>query len=145
MSEYLIKAFAVWFIGFFPLAEIYVAVPAGLTLGLDIWSVVIWSVFGNYIPAVLISLLYDKLKQYPKIDHYLQKLSSEKIRRRMVRHGTWTTLLLTPWLGVWVMAATVKFFGMQTRPFLVASFISISVYAIVLAILIRLGLGTLSG
>ena len=145
MPEYLIKAFTVWFIGFFPLAEIYVAVPAGIGLGLDIWSVVVWSVFGNYIPAVLISLSYDKLKQYQKIDHYLKKLSSEKIRRRMERHGIWTTLLLTPWLGVWVMAATVKFFGMETRPFLLASFISVLVYAIVLAILIELSFGVLFG
>jgi uncharacterized membrane protein len=144
MQEYLIKSVSVWLIGFFPLAEIYVAVPAGLGLGLDAGSVVLWSVFGNYLPAVLISKMYDKLTAYPLINRWLVKLTSEKTRSRMERNGVWTTLLLTPWLGVWVMAVTVKFFGMQTRPFLWASFISILVYATVLAGLISWGSGCFS-
>ncbi|MGF1584657.1 MAG: small multi-drug export protein [Bacteroidales bacterium] len=139
MTEYFIKAASVWFIGFFPLAEIYVAIPAGLGLGLDVWSVVVWSVSGNYLPAILISAMYDKLTRYPGINRWLTKFTSEKTRARMERNGIWTTLLLTPWLGVWVMAVTVKFFGMQTRPFLWASFISILVYALVLAGLISWG------
>ncbi len=139
MLEYFYKSVTVWFIGFFPWAEIYVAVPAGFGLGLDIYSVVFWSAFGNYIPAVIISLSYDTLTGYPKINRWLQKFSSPKIKRKIDKNGVWTTIILTPWLGVWAMAATVKIFGMKSRPFLWASFVSIVIYALVLAALIRWG------
>jgi len=46
MVEYIAKAFAAWFIGFFPYFEIYVAVPAAIAMGLDYFSAVTWSVFG---------------------------------------------------------------------------------------------------
>jgi hypothetical protein len=35
MIEYLTKAWATFLIGFVPVAEIYVAVPAGMAMGLD--------------------------------------------------------------------------------------------------------------
>ena len=139
MLEYFSRAFSVWFVGFFPWAEIYVAVPAGFGLGLDIYSTVGWSVLGNYLPAILIARSYDSLIRFPRINRWLSKLSSPKVRARIERNGVWTTILLTPWLGVWVMAATVKVFGMQTRPFLWASLASIFVYAVVLVGLISLG------
>lgn len=41
MLEYLARAAAAWFVGFFPLAEIYVAVPAAMAAGLDDVSVVV--------------------------------------------------------------------------------------------------------
>ena len=139
MLEYFSRAFFVWFVGFFPWAEIYVAVPAGFGLGLDIYSTVGWSVLGNYLPAILIARSYDSLIRFPRINRWLSKLSSPKVRARIEHNGVWTTILLTPWLGVWVMAATVKVFGMQTRPFLWASMVSIFVYAVVLAALIYRG------
>jgi uncharacterized membrane protein len=88
--------------------------------------------------------MYDKLARYPSVNRWLTKFTSEKARARMERNGIWTTLLLTPWLGIWVMAVTVKFFGMKTRPFLWASFISILVYALVLAGLISWGFESFS-
>jgi uncharacterized membrane protein len=139
MAEYIFKAFSVWFIGFFPWAEIYVAVPAGIGLGLDIYSVIVWSVFGNFVPAVIITRSFDTLVRYPRVARIFEKFASPRARSRIERHGVKATLILTPWLGVWAMAATVKIFGMQSGPFLRASFVSILVYAVVLAVLIRIG------
>ena len=144
MPEYLTRALSVWFIGFFPWAEIYVAVPAGFGLGLDIYSIVGWSVFGNYLPAIIIAMSYDSLLRYPRINRWFSKLSSPKIKTRIEKNGIWATLLLTPWLGVWAMAATVKIFGMKTRPFLLASLVSLLVYAVVLSLIIDLGIGFFS-
>ena len=144
MAAYLAKAFSVWFIGFFPWAEIYVAIPAGIGLGLDIYSVIIWSVLGNYIPAILITRSFDALVRYPRIARLLGKFASPRAKTRIEQHGVSATLILTPWLGVWVMAATVKIFGMRTGPFLRASFASILIYAVVLAVLIHIGAGFFS-
>ena len=140
MSDYLVRAFSVWFIGFFPWAEIYVAVPAGIGMGLDFFSVIFWSVFGNYVPAVLIARSFDVIIRYPAADRLLRKFVSERAKTKIERHGVWATLLLTPWLGVWAMAVTVKMFGMKSGRFLWASFVSILIYAVVLAFLIRQGL-----
>lgn len=144
MLDYLYKAFSVWFIGFFPWAEIYVAVPAGFALGLDIYSVIVWSVFGNYIPAILMVRLFDGLTRYPKVGHWLQKFSSPGAKAKIEKNGVWAVLIITPWLGVWAMAVTVKMFGMKSGPFLRASFVSILLYAVVLAGLINLGIDIFS-
>jgi hypothetical protein len=53
-TDYWAKAISVWFIGFFPLAEIYVAVPAGIAMGLDTGSAVLWGSAGNYAPVLLL-------------------------------------------------------------------------------------------
>ncbi len=144
MLDYLSKAFSVWLIGFFPWAEIYVAVPAGIGLGLDIYSVVLWSVFGNYIPAIIITRSFDRIARYPRAGRWLQKFSSPRAKARIEKNGVWATLIITPWLGVWAMAVTVKMYGMKSGPFLWASFVSILLYALVLAALIKLGIDILS-
>jgi hypothetical protein len=140
MLEYLISAVSVWIIGFFPWAEIYVAVPAGIGLGLDLYSVIFWSVFGNYLPAVLIAKSFDRIKLIPGIGTRLQRFASPRAKAQIEKNGTWATLVLTPWLGVWAMAVTVKMFGMKTGTFLWASFVSILLYAVALAALIHLGI-----
>jgi uncharacterized membrane protein len=143
--EYIIKAAGVWFVGFFPLAEIYVAVPAGMAAGLDSASVVVWSVLGNFTPAVLIHFFYDQLNRVERIRRWLSKFTSEKLRDRVNRYGTWILLILTPWTGIWIMAVTAKVLGMDGRRLLIYTFISISIYAVVLAALIALGVDFISG
>ncbi len=141
MFSYFAKAFSVWFIGFFPLAEIYVAVPSGLAMGLDPVSVVFWSVFGNFLPAILVTSFYEQIAGRGRVGRWLQGLASDKVSKKLNSHGFLFTALLTPWIGVWVIAATVKLFGMKTRLFLQASFVGILLYAIVLAALLALGFG----
>jgi uncharacterized membrane protein len=137
--DYLVRAFGAWFVGFFPLAEIYVAIPAAIATGLDSVSVIFWSVFGNYTPIMLINFGYEYLMRYEKIRNWFTRLVSEKAKARIDRYGVWFVLLLTPWTGVWVMAVTAKALRMESRRFLLASFVSIFVYAVVLTITIQTG------
>jgi uncharacterized membrane protein len=46
----------------------------------------------------------------------------------------------TPLLGVWTMALAAKGLGMSSRPFLVASSISVVIYAVIITVSIKLGL-----
>lgn len=142
--EYASKAFSTWFMGFFPLAEIYVAVPAGMALGLSGLSVVVWSVFGNFLPIVLIHYGYESLMRVAWINRWLSRMASEKAKARMDRYGIWAVLVLTPWTGVWVMAATAKAFGMNGTRLMIAALVSILVYAVVIVGLISLGLAAAS-
>lgn len=142
--SYLMKAAGAWFLGFFPLAEIYVAVPAAVASGLDDISVIFWTVFGNFTPILLIIAFYEWITHYDKIQNWLDSLISEKVKDRINRWGIWFVLLGTPMTGVWVMAVTAKTLGMESKRFLLVSLVSILFYALVILVLIRLGIDRFS-
>ncbi len=137
--DYLTRAFSTWFAGFFPLAEIYVAVPAALAIGMDSASVIFWAVLGNYTPVLLIHYGYEQLSRSRRIAAWLDRLYSEKLKSRIQRYEIGFVLLMTPWTGVWVMTVTAKILRMRPARFLVASFVSVLVYAVLLVFLINSG------
>lgn len=140
--EYLLKAGSAWFVGFFPLAEIYIAVPSAVALGLDDVSVILWTVLGNFTPALLINFLYQQIMRIPRVASWLKRLISEKVQAQINRFGMWFVLLATPWTGIWAMAVAAKILRIRTGQFLLAAFVSILVYAVVILVLIRAGLAT---
>ncbi|MEX0771548.1 MAG: small multi-drug export protein [Balneolales bacterium] len=140
MLEYLYKAVTVWFFGFFPFFEIIVAVPAGLAIGLDPFSVIIFSVAGNITPIFLIEYGYSWLMKSSRIQNWVNKLYSEKVSSNVNKYGIWYILLITPWVGVWAMGVAAKVLKMKKRVFIWGSFFSILAYAIVTVILIQLGI-----
>lgn len=137
--DYLWKAGSAWFLGFFPLAEIYVAVPYAMALGLDDVSTIVWTVFGNFTPALLISAMYQQLLRIPRIAHWMERLISEKAEARVNRWGGWFVLIGTPLTGIWVMAVTAQIVKMNTSRFLLYAFLSILLYAVLILVAIRLG------
>ena len=139
MTEYIPRAFATWFIGFFPYFEIYVAVPAAIALGLDYFSAVIWSVWGNYTPALLIHFLHRQLITNERITKWFTKLNLGRFKSTIDRHGPWFVLVITPWAGIWTIAVAMKVFQMNNKKLLLYSFLSISTYAVILAALIAAG------
>lgn len=144
VTEYWLKALSAWFLGFFPLAEIIIAVPASMATGLDDASVLFWTVLGNFTPVVLIVFFYDMLVRNERIAAWFDRLLSEKARVRVNQYGIWFVLVATPWIGVWAMSVTVKCLGMNSRRFMIAAFVSILVYAVSILLLIRAGLATFS-
>jgi uncharacterized membrane protein len=144
LTEYIVRASAAWFVGFFPLAEIYVAVPAALAAGLDPVSVVFWTVFGNFTPVLLIHFFYEQLIRLERIRRWFDKLVSEDLKAKLDRYSLWFILIITPWTGVWVMAVTAKVLKLEHRTLFVATLVSITVYAIALVVLIQSGISALT-
>lgn len=145
MASYLAKALSVWFIGFFPLAEIYVAVPAGLAMGLDVVSTVVWSVTGNIAPVFLLHFGYEALARIPRIGRWLERLASPRLRETLDRRGGWFLLVATPWIGVWIVAASARLLGMRPDRILLYSSVSVVLYAIALTALISFGVDVARG
>jgi uncharacterized membrane protein len=141
--EYLAAAALTWLVGFIPLFEIYVAIPAGLAAGLDPVSATFWAAFGNIVPLWLVDLGYERLRRIERVDRYLSMLRRERVERILDRWGFIAVFVATPLLGVWTMALAAKGLGMTSRPFLIASTISVSVYAVVITLAIMLGLDLL--
>jgi uncharacterized membrane protein len=142
--DYLARAAAAWFIGFFPLAEIYVAIPAALAAGLDPVSVVFWTVFGNFTPVVLVHYGYEQLIRIDRVRRWFDRLVSDSLAARLERYSLWFVLLVTPWTGVWVMAVTAKVMRMEHRRLFLATLASITIYGVVLVVLIQSGVRLLT-
>ena len=140
MLEYLMKAVGVWLVGFAPLTGLVSAVPAGVVLGLGNASVLVWSVFGAFTPALLIDALYTQMLRFPRLNTYVRRLDSERVRRRVDRWGVWFVLLATPWTTVWAMAVTAKVLGLGRRRFLISAFISIAAWAVIMLVLVKSGM-----
>lgn len=143
LMEYTIRAAGAWFLGFFPLAEIYVAVPAAMATGLDPVSVFFWSVFGNFTPLVLIHFFHERLSQIERVNRWLERFNSPKFKAQVDRHSVWFVLIATPWTGVWVMGVTAKLLGMDARKLLWFSLISIALYGAALVVMIEMGISLL--
>ena len=139
-AEYVAAAALAWLVGFLPLFEIYVAIPVGLAAGLDPVSTTFWAAFGNIVPLYLVDLGYERLRRIERVDRYLSKLRRERVERILDRWGVVAVFVATPLLGVWTMALAAKGLGMSTRPFLIASTISVSAYAVIVTLSILLGL-----
>lgn len=145
MLDYLGKAATAWFLGFFPFFEIYVAVPAAIALGLDYVSAVVWPVLGNFTPVLLIVFAYSQLLRVGRVRRWLEGRTSERFERLINRYGAPFILLITPWIGVWLVAATARALGMARRPLLIYSFISIALYAVLIAAGIGFGVEMATG
>lgn len=140
MINYFLKGLTVFLIGFFPNAEIYIAIPTGLAMGLDTVSTVVWGVMGNFMPILFVHYGYEKLLKIPRLGKWLNRLASEKVRTKVENGGFWFYLIMTPLMGTWVMGLAVKMLQIHPKKFFVPTFLSITISALLIAILIASGL-----
>ena len=138
--EYVAAAAFTWLIGFLPLFEIYIAIPAGLAAGLDPVSTTFWAALGNIVPLFVVDAGYEWLRGHERIDRWLSVLRRQRVEDILNRFGWVAVFLATPMLEVWTMALAAKALGMASRPFLIAATVSVIVYAIIITGAILLGL-----
>lgn len=140
MIEYVGKAALAWLVGFAPFLEIYLAVPAAIASGLDYFSAVFWSVLGNFTPVLLISFVHDRLMRVERVKRWLTGKRSERFQRWLDRYGGWAIILITPWVGIWVVAATAQALGMKRGVLIGFSLASIVLYAVLIAFAVAIGI-----
>lgn len=140
MIEYIGRAAVAWLIGFAPFLEIYLAVPAALVAGLGYFSAVFRSVLGNFTPVLLITFVHDRLMRIERVNNWLTGKRSERFQKAIDRYGGWGVILITPWVGIWVVAATARALGMKRSALLGFSLTSIVLWAVVIAVLFALGI-----
>lgn len=142
-AGYWAAAAATWWIGFFPLTELYIAVPAAIAMGLDYPSAVFWTVFGNATPLVAVRLLFDRLMQHqrlgPFLDRNVARRVSDRWRDRLERNPVWL-FLLTPLAGVWATAVVSESMRLKPMAWLSWSALSVVIFSTIAAALVHLGL-----
>lgn len=139
------KAATVWFVGFVPVFEFYIAVPTGMALGLDPFSAVIWTVAGNWPPALLVHFGYERLRRADRVGRWFDRLAAGRWRRPIETGGPLWILLLTPLAGIWATAVTAKVAGLRARMFLVWSFVSVLGFSTLTAALVVGGVELFTG
>lgn len=142
IAQYMTKALTTWSIGFFPYAEVYVAVAAGMAMKLDAASSVVWGVFGNFTPIPLLLWGYSSLMRIPQLRAWLlqmEKRSGQSVKHAFNRYGTWFLILMTPILGSWTIAIVAPLIGIHPRRILLFSFIGITLYGVLTAVAIASG------
>lgn len=144
MIEYIGKAALAWLVGFAPFLEIYLAVPAAIASGLDYFSAVLWPVLGNFTPVLLIAFVHDRLMKVERVKRWLTGKRSERFQRWLDRYGGWAIILITPWVGIWVVAATAQVLGMKRGVLIGFSLASIVLYAVLIAAAVALGIEAFS-
>ncbi|WP_040984181.1 small multi-drug export protein [Oceanobacillus jeddahense] len=144
MLNYLGLAATAWFIGFFPMFEIYIAIPATMVMGLDAVSSIIWSSFGNFFPVPLIAFFYQLLAKSKRIKKWLDKLANSKYKYRIEKQGPLVVVLLTPMIGSWAVAVIANGIGMSKIRLFVSAGASILIYGIVIAVLTHYGVAFVS-
>ncbi|UAJ74560.1 small multi-drug export protein (plasmid) [Synechocystis sp. PCC 7339] len=146
-TEYVTKALTTWSVGFFPYTEVYAAVAAGMSLGLDAVSVVFWGVLGNFAPIPLLLWGYDRLMQIPQLRAWLlrlEKRGGQRVSRALNRYGVWFLIPMTPLLGSWTVAIVGPFTSIPPRQLLVFSLLGITLYGVATAIAITTGMSWFS-
>lgn len=125
MFDYIAKAAIVWLIGFAPTLEVYIAVPAGMAMGLNTPSAIFWGAFGNFAAVPVILVFFRTIARIPLIRSLMDKRFPESQQARLHRWGPWFVFLMTPLVGVWVVAIAARVAGLNQAMILVASFVSI--------------------
>ena len=145
--NYINAALTTWLVGFVPVLEIYVAVPVGILLKLDWASAIIWAVFGNFIPVILVTWIFDVTtkrgktnKWLVRFNNWLMRFRSQRFAKMAKKHAHWFIILVTPLFGVWALTVTANFLEIAKQHIYLYSFISIVIYAGLTALAVHMGL-----
>jgi len=138
--EYILLASTAWFMGFFPLFEVYLAVPAAMLMGLDVFSSILWASFGNFCAVPVVIFFYMQLERIRKVKLWFERMENSRYKPLVEKYGAYIVLLLTPVIGVWAMAVIANGLRMARSKLFLSTAISILIYAIITAVLTNLGI-----
>lgn len=144
MLEYIWLSITAWFMGFFPLFEIYLAIPSTMALGLDMVSSIVWSGLGTFIAIPFIVYFFDFLSRIQWMKRFLLKMAKSKYSEKIRKNSFWFILLATPIVGTWTIGVIGKLTDMNKHSLLLVSAISITIYGILIGILTQLGIDFLT-
>ncbi len=123
-----------------PIGEELIAIPAGVAMGLPVFTVAIVAMVANFLPLPILFFFFDRGKKYPRINGWLLKRRNEKVKRWMDKYGVLGLFILTPWIGVYAATITCELLGMHRSRICGSVAASLIIYAFVVALLITIGI-----
>lgn len=140
LLTYTYMASSTWFLGFLPYFEIYMAVPAGILIGLPWIDAFFWGTLGNWMAVVFIDLFYEWLLKFRFMRKMSEKAKSCKWKKRLDKNGSWMILFMTPLAGIWTTGVVAKVFDYDRKKLWIFSGISVAIVGLAVAVCTALGI-----
>ncbi len=115
-----------------PVGELLVSIPLGLSLKLSPPWVALIAVVCNFLPALVIGLVFSRAERSQGPLRWLTHFRRERVARVVGRFGLPGIVVVTPWLGVWAVTATLEAVGVSRVRILGAVLISLLLHAALL-------------
>lgn len=117
-----------------PIGEELVAIPVGIALGLPPLGVMLVALVANYLPAPLISLLFQRAERSTGPLRWLLRLRSQRVAAVLDRAGIVGIVVVTPWVGVYSVVVTMELLGMRRARIQGAVLSSLASYALIITV-----------
>lgn len=141
-GSYLGKILLTFIMSMVPVIELRGAIPIGVGYGLDLWFVVLISIFGNFLPVPFIMLFIRKIfawmrkvnKRFASIVDRMEKKAA-KHTDKVTKYGFWGILILVaiplPGTGAWTGALVAAMMEIRFKTALPAIFLGVILAAVI--------------
>ncbi len=140
------KIISTFFISMVPVIELRGAIPSGIALGLDVWTVVILTIVGNMLPIPFIILFIRKIFAWmrtknERLNAIVSKMEAkaDKHKAKITKYEFWGLCLFVaiplPGTGAWTGALVAAMLEMRLKDAIPAIFLGVIIAAIVVALL----------
>ncbi len=145
-STYLGKIISTFLISMVPVIELRGAIPSGIALGLDAWTVALLAIVGNMLPIPFIILFIRKIFAWMRTkNEYLNRIvckmeaKADKHKDKITRYEFWGLCLFVaiplPGTGAWTGALVAAMLDMRLKNAIPAIFLGVVIAAIVVTLL----------
>ena len=144
-STYLGKLTSTFFISMVPVIELRGAIPSGIAMGLDAWTVAILAIIGNMLPIPFIILFIRKIFAWMRtknrwFNSIVTKMEAkaDKHKDKIIKYEFWGLCLLVaiplPGTGGWTGALVAAMLDMRLKNAIPAIFLGIVIAAVVVSL-----------
>ncbi|MBR5155823.1 MAG: small multi-drug export protein [Clostridia bacterium] len=144
-STYLGKIIATFFISMVPVIELRGAIPFGVSIGLDVWTVSILAIIGNIIPTPFIILFIRKIFEWlrsksDRLNKLVSRLEAkaDKHKAKVTRYEFWGLCLFVaiplPGTGAWTGALIAAMLEMRLKDAIPSIFLGVVIAAIIMGL-----------
>ncbi len=144
-STYLGKLAITFLISMVPVIELRGAIPFGVGIGLDVWTVSILTVIGNTLPVPFIILFIRRIFEWlrtknDRLNHLVSKLEAkaDKHKAKVTRYEFWGLCLFVaiplPGTGAWTGALIAAMLEMRLKDAIPSIFLGVIIAAFIMGI-----------
>ncbi len=145
-STYLGKIISTFLISMVPVIELRGAIPSGIALGLDVWTVALLAIVGNMLPIPFIILFIRKIFAWMRNKNkWLNNLvcqmeaKADKHKDKITKYEFWGLCLFVaiplPGTGAWTGALVAAMLDMRLKNAIPAIFLGVIIAAVIVALL----------
>ncbi len=144
-STYLGKIVSTFFISMVPVIELRGAIPSGIALGLDVWTVALLAIVGNMLPIPFIILFIRRIFAWmrtknQRLNNLVTRMEAkaDKHKDKITRYEFWGLCVFVaiplPGTGAWTVALVAAMLEMRLKDAIPSIFLGVIIAAIIVSL-----------